>query len=525
MVSRIGRGSLSRRILGLVLLNVILIAAVLAVFAEWQFGLSLESLLLGPARDRIGAIANAVGRSLDSTPYAGRAALLSAYSARYGADIFLVTPLGESLTGTDVDLPPALLERVRGGGGRPGPPGPAASDGEFNGRDAAPGPPGFPRGFLRGFVREQPSESAFLAVTRKPLRYWVGIRIPTSGPDGERGVPGVLLIRADSIFNSRLFFDWRSLVVLAVALVAVALLCWLPFIRGLAQSIRQMDQATEEIAEGRFDIHVTHDRRDELGHLGAQINRMAARLQGFVKHQKRFLGDIAHELCAPIARIQFALGILEQRAGAAHQADVDVLREEIQEMSALVNELLTFSKTGMHPAETPLNRVDLGAVVRRAVAQQVPGQAEWMVDLEPELAVAAHEPYLLRAISNLLRNAVRYAGDAGPIAITARRAGGQVLLTVSDCGPGLPEESVDQVFAPFYRLESARTRDTGGVGLGLAIAKSCVEGCRGTIACRNRQPSGLEVTITLASAESIDADSLDIDADRAVGRTGHISLL
>jgi two-component system sensor histidine kinase CpxA len=261
-----------------------------------------------------------------------------------------------------------------------------------------------------------------------------------------------------------------------------------------------MDHATEAIAEGRFDVQVTHSRRDELGHLGAQINRMAARLEGFVKHQKRFLGDIAHELCAPIARIQFALGILEQRAGDAHQADVDVLREEIQEMSALVNELLMFSKAGMQPVETPLKRVDIASVVNRAIAQQVPGQAEWMVAIEPDLAAAAHEPYLLRAISNLLRNAVRYAGDAGPITVTARSAGDQVVLTVTDCGPGLPEESVNEVFAPFYRLESARTRDTGGVGLGLAIARSCVEACHGTIACRNRQPSGLEVTITLARA-------------------------
>jgi two-component system sensor histidine kinase CpxA len=470
------RASLSRRILGLVLLNLILIAAVLAAFAQWQFGLSVESLLLGPARDRIGAIANAIARSLDSTPYQGRTALLSTYAARYGVDIFLVTPFGESLTGTEVDLPPAVMERLRGGG-------------SIEGDEGDPeGPPGRGRG---------PRENAFLTVTRKPLLYWVGIRIPTSGPDGERGVPGVLLLRANSVFNSRLFFDWRSLVLLAVALGSVALLCWLPFLRGITRSIRQMDQATEAIAEGRFDVQITHSRRDELGHLGAQVNRMAARLEGFVKHQKRFLGDIAHELCAPIARIQFALGILEQRTGDAHQADVDVLREEIQEMSALVNELLMFSKAGMQPVETPLKRVDIASVVNRAIAQQVPGQAEWMVAIEPDLAAAAHEPYLLRAISNLLRNAVRYAGDAGPITVTARSAGDQVVLTATDCGPGLPEESVNEVFAPFYRLESARTRDTGGVGLGLAIARSCVEACHGTIACRNRQPSGLEVTIIL----------------------------
>ena len=73
-----------------------------------------------------------------------------------------------------------------------------------------------------------------------------------------------------------------------------------------------------------------------------------------------------------------------------------------------------------------------------------------------------------------------------------------MLLTVADCGPGLPEQSLDDIFTPFYRPEAARNRDTGGAGLGLAIVKSCIEACRGTVVCRNRQPSGLEVTIALA---------------------------
>jgi two-component system sensor histidine kinase CpxA len=474
---------LSRKILGLALLNLILIAVVLALFAQWQFGLSVESLLLGPARDRVIGIANAVGRDLDATPDASRTELLAAYSRRYGVDFYLVDPRGHSLAGSGIDLPRALLERMQnragpGGNRRPGPPDPGF------------GPRGGP-----------PSEPAFLTMTRNPLTYWIGVRMPINGPQGERGVPAVLLLRANSIFNSQLFFDWRSLLWLAATLAAVALLCWWPFVHRVTRSIREMDRATEEIALGRFDNHVTLRRRDELGHLGQQINRMAGRLEGFVTHQKRFLGDIAHELSAPIARIQFALGILEQKAGDAQQTHVDVLRDEIQEMSGLVNELLMFSKAGMRAAEAPLKPVALSPVVQRAVSHQVPGSAPIQVGIAPGLAVIAYEPYLLRAISNLLRNALRYAGEDGPIAVTARRDGGQVLLTVSDCGPGLPEQSLEEVFVPFYRPESARSRDTGGAGLGLAIVKSCVEACKGTVACRNRKPSGLEVTISLATGE------------------------
>jgi two-component system, OmpR family, sensor histidine kinase CpxA len=139
--------------------------------------------------------------------------------------------------------------------------------------------------------------------------------------------------------------------------------------------------------------------------------------------------------------------------------------------------------------------------VQRAVAHQAPGSGSIQVLIPPAFAVSAHEPYLLRAISNLLRNALRYAGEDGPITVEARREGARARITVTDCGPGLPEGSLAEVFEPFYRPESARSRDTGGAGLGLAIVKSCVEACGGSVSCRNREPSGFEVAILLAAPE------------------------
>ena len=98
------------------------------------------------------------------------------------------------------------------------------------------------------------------------------------------------------------------------ACVLVSVLFWLPLVRGITHSISQITRATEQIAAGRFDARVATGRRDELGRLGEAINQMATRLSGFVTGQRRFMGDIAHELCSPIARIQMALGILEHRA-------------------------------------------------------------------------------------------------------------------------------------------------------------------------------------------------------------------
>jgi two-component system sensor histidine kinase CpxA len=112
---------------------------------------------------------------------------------------------------------------------------------------------------------------------------------------------------------------------------------------------------------------------------------------------------------------------------------------------------------------------------------------------------------LSRALSNLIRNAVRYAGHAGPIEISAERLADGIAIRVSDSGPGVPPSELSRIFDPFYRVEASRSRETGGAGLGLAIVKTCVEACRGTVQARNRNPTGLEVTLRLPSAGPADA--------------------
>jgi two-component system sensor histidine kinase CpxA len=274
-------------------------------------------------------------------------------------------------------------------------------------------------------------------------------------------------------------------------------LFWLPFVRGITRSVTQMTQATRQIAEGRFDVRVDARRGDELGELGEAVNSMAQRLDGFVTGQKRFLGDTAHELCSPLARLRVALGILEERVDAARQPDVARANEQAEEIAALVNELLSFSKASLGAARIKLEPVSLHEIVDTVARRETADGARIEVNVPADLRAQAEPELLTRAVANLLRNAVRYAGTSGPITISALQHDGSIMVMVADQGPGIPESELQRIFDPFYRLDASRDRQTGGVGLGLAIVKTCVEACQGTVVAANRAPHGLQVTITL----------------------------
>jgi two-component system sensor histidine kinase CpxA len=169
-------------------------------------------------------------------------------------------------------------------------------------------------------------------------------------------------------------------------------------------------------------------------------------------------------------------------------------------MSQLVGELLSFSKASMDRSRIQLECVSTAGVVANAVRRE---QVEGVVvrqNIPGELTVLANAELLQRAVANLLRNAIRYAGQAGPITLTASQEAEEVLLEVSDCGPGVPADSLAKLFDPFYRVDESRTRDTGGVGLGLTIVKTCVESCAGTVTAENRPEGGLRVAIRLPAA-------------------------
>jgi two-component system, OmpR family, sensor histidine kinase CpxA len=481
------RFPLYAKILLLFCLNLALLAVMFWMLFHAQFRTGPDWVLPSAAGDQIDTLSEIILGELGLKQQAEWSATLHRFDSGFHDKVrFLAFDgHGQQMAGDPVDLPDEIRRRLKGPPGPPHGPEPRLEP------LPAEGPDGPPPGSRRD------PRPKFMSHTKNPSRYWVIVRSMLKGPDQPRSGPLNLVLVSDTLGAGGLFFDVEPWIRSGLAAFALSALLWFPLLRGINRSIAHITQATSQIAQGRFDTRVAEGRRDELGDLGRAVNQMAARLAGLVDGQKRFLGDVAHELCSPLAKLRVALGILDQRAGEMHKTYVASAEDEAAHIAGLVNELLSFSKASLTASAAPLRPVRIREAVAKAVRREAPGEAQVRIEVPENLAVRADAELLTRALSNLLRNAVRYAGEAGPITVCAQREQDEVKITVADCGPGVPAPDLPRLFDPFYRADASRDRETGGVGLGLAIVKTCIESCGGAVSCRNLEPAGLEVTIRL----------------------------
>lgn len=496
--------------------NLLLLAVGFAWVFQAQFGSASNELFTSIAEPRVQAVAQRIGEELRQRGWDDWEAVLAAETEAAGVEFALFDGDLRPVAGSVKALPEAIEREVRDGlmrrtprrraeGEFPHPPPPRLP---FE-RDGPPfgemGPPPHHRG--RGREREpdamDPGAASYPKMTARgtnPVAYWVFCLVPVV--DSERGyLPLVLAMRSDSLTGNGVFFDPEPWLLAGLGVLLVSGMIWVPVAYNLTSSLRRLRTATGRIAEGDFAVPVPDARRgDELGDLGRSVQAMASRLEAQVSGQKRFLGDIAHELCSPISRLQAVLGILEEGGGTEENRAryLAKVHHEVQQMSALVNELLSFSKASLR-REVHVVPVELAPLIREVLDREETGAVPVRLEMAEGLFALADADLLGRALGNLLRNAVRYAGEGGPIEIRAFKNGGEVLIRVCDSGPGVPEEAIDRIFEPFYRPDASRTRESGGTGLGLAIVKTCVEACGGTVSAALRQPRGLEVTIRLTS--------------------------
>jgi two-component system sensor histidine kinase CpxA len=225
---------------------------------------------------------------------------------------------------------------------------------------------------------------------------------------------------------------------------------------------------------------------------------MAGTIEGLVSSQKQLLRDISHDLRSPLQRIRMALE-LARRGDNSQVAQLDRIERETVRINSFIEQLLTLARLETNEATPSMEPLSFNEIVEHVVgdakleAERV-GCALSLTALTT-YSVKGNAEVLQSAVENVVRNAIHYGAAGKSVELGLHGEGNDVVLTVRDHGPGVPEEALPRLFEAFYRVDSARSLTTGGSGLGLAIASKAVALHGGSISAHNATPSGLVVTI------------------------------
>jgi len=283
-----------------------------------------------------------------------------------------------------------------------------------------------------------------------------------------------------------LILPWqrRMMTWFAVAALALVPLAWW-FARAISRQIRHFADAADRLGADPHAPPVAEEGAAELRVAARALNRMQSRVADYLSERTAMIGAIAHDLRTPLARIAF-------RVEAAPAEVRDKVVADVDQMQAMISAAMSFVRNTAHLKERVT--VDLAALLRAIVEQdQDLGRAVTLGEVRP--ATVLGDPLALeRLIQNLIDNGLAYGGKV-EIALTVKDGG--ILLRVADRGPGLPPDMLERVFQPFARGDPSRNRETGGIGLGLTIARAIAGDHGGTLSLVNRVGGGLEAVLML----------------------------
>jgi two-component system, OmpR family, sensor histidine kinase RstB len=265
-----------------------------------------------------------------------------------------------------------------------------------------------------------------------------------------------------------------QLLMLVLLLGVLAVIIYL-IVRSVEARMARLELAATRIAAGRFDTRVKVESGDFLGRVGMAFNGMATQVQSLLRGQQDMIRAVSHELRTPVARIRFAVQMVEDMTEeAAVRRQLEGIDGDIEELDGLIDEILTYARLGseaVNGQELTTEPVDCRAMAERVIDTLRPLHGHLALSLAPgpEVEAEAEPRYLQRALQNLVANACRHARSR--VVIRLHGEPRLVRLDVEDDGPGIPESERLEIFKPFARLDDSRTRRSGGYGLGLSIVQ------------------------------------------------------
>jgi two-component system sensor histidine kinase CpxA len=329
------------------------------------------------------------------------------------------------------------------------------------------------------------------------------LKAETTTPDGHHYILVTELPGQTAFFGPN-GLPWIGLL---IAVSSSGLICYL--LAGyLTSPILRLRNATQKLAAGDLSARAggTSVRsNDEVSQLVRDFDAMAEQIEKLIHAQSRLLKDISHELRSPLARMTVALELARQRAGEDAKTVLDRISLEASRMNELIGSLTTIARLesgGGTIRKIPVQLEELvEEIARDADFEAQARNCRVEAEILDELPFAGDPGLLHSAIENVVRNATRYTREGTAVKVRAekeeRPGSTQALIRVTDCGPGVPPEALDEIFKPFYRIDDARVRSTGGVGLGLAITDQAVRLHGGSVTASNLPEGGLSVEIRL----------------------------
>lgn len=271
--------------------------------------------------------------------------------------------------------------------------------------------------------------------------------------------------------------------------------------RSVSKPVNTLRKASAEIAEGNFQVRVSHElggRKDELGQLGQSFDHMASKIESLIGSQKQLFRDISHEIRTPLTRQKIAIELARDAENA--EPMLVKIEQQNQVIEDLIENLLTLMQLEDNKVKA-ITALDLSDVINAVISDAELNLNAKHLMLEKDLAI--HLPskgdsrLLTRALENLLMNAIKFSPEHSTISVNGKLSGEQIVITVSDQGPGIPEQELSNIMDAFYRADKSRHNSTGGFGLGLAIADKIIKQHGGTLLLENKTSCGLNATITL----------------------------
>jgi signal transduction histidine kinase len=324
-----------------------------------------------------------------------------------------------------------------------------------------------------------------------------------------------------------------------IALVWIGLAA-LMLSRMMGRPLERIASAARAFGRGDMSVRTGVDRNDEIGDVARAFDEMSERIAKLLEAQRELLAGVSHELRTPLSRIRVALDLAEEGDAETGRASLRDVAEDLTEIERVMDDIfstarLELAQAGGATGGVPLNRADIAVapLVDKAVSRvrgKSPGRS-FVLEVDPAAAagrVFVDAVWVRRAVENVIENAHKYSPPATPVTTAVRKEGDAYVIEVADRGFGIAPSDLPRVFSPFFRADRSRTRATGGVGLGLALAKRVIEAHGGAIELESELDVGTTVRFRLPASDggaiapgpAEDGDGDDDDGAGAPGGGG-----